>query len=109
MLLGQFNFGSNLLRNSYFRALGKLSFGTGCIAPIVIMLMYHGQEYSLSIDTLNTLYLALGNIISVIMACIPLYLIVEHPLKCLLELTILPKLSHDSILRRKYMPSNYIE
>ena len=108
MLLGHFNLGLSLLRNSYFRALGKLSFESGCIAPIVIVLMYCGQEYSLYLETISVLYLAIGNITSVVAACFPIYLAVEHPFKNLLQVSIMPYLSHDDVLKRKYMPSEYV-
>jgi hypothetical protein len=42
IFLGHFNLASVSLRSVYFRALGKLSFSSALISPIVITLMYQG-------------------------------------------------------------------
>jgi hypothetical protein len=98
------------LRNDYFRALGKLSFEGALVCPIVIVILYCGQDYAIYLTNPGVLYLGCGNVLSVLASSLVIYLIVEHPLKRLVDLMIVkPFLSHDELLRRKYQPEKYVE
>ncbi|TNV82284.1 hypothetical protein FGO68_gene11296 [Halteria grandinella] len=84
MFLGRFNSGLRSLRSPYFRALGKLSFSCALISPIVIICMYCGQDYTMYLTILDGVAFGMGNIISVVLCSIVVYLGVEYPLKRLI-------------------------
>lgn len=80
MCLGHFRSGAVTLRNSYFRALGKISFEANLLAPILIMIVYSGQEYAIYLTITGGAMFGLGHILIIIMVSLIMYLLVEYPL-----------------------------
>ena len=81
IFFGQFNVGMKSLRNSYFRAFGKLTFEAALITPIIIVLLYCGQDYALYLTIPLGIAFGTGNILSVLGASLLIYLCIEHPLR----------------------------
>jgi hypothetical protein len=81
MFLGRFNSGMRSLRNPYFRALGKLSFESALISPIVIICLYCGQDYTMYLTVFRGIAFGMGNILSIVLASLIIFLFIEYPLK----------------------------
>ncbi len=81
IFLGHFNVALRSLQNNYFRAFGKLSFSAALISPLVITLMYQGQTYAMYLTIMGGVVFGMGNIVSILLVSLVLYLTVEYPLK----------------------------
>ena len=86
MVTGHFNSGMRCLRNTYFRALGKISFESALVSPMVITLAYQGQEYPMYLTIPGGIAFGMGNIISILSVSILIYLFLEYPIKRLVYL-----------------------
>jgi hypothetical protein len=102
MFIGHFNNGLRTLKNTYFRAFAKLTFMCAIISPVIVNLIYCGREDAIYLSNPTAINLGAGNIICVALAAFPLYLLVEFPVKRLLEVLITDRLGHHDILRKKY-------
>lgn len=103
VVLGHFEIGRIVCSNSYMRGLGKLTYSGALLCPIVITLAYCSQDYSMYLTIPGVMYLGIGNIISELIVCFFVYLSIEYPLKNLVGLTLLKKISHDEVLREKHI------
>jgi peptidoglycan/LPS O-acetylase OafA/YrhL len=81
MILGHFNSGMRSLRNPYFRALGKISFEACLISPMIIVLMYCGQDYTMYLTVFRGIAFGMGNILAIVLASLATYLFLEYPMK----------------------------
>ena len=88
MFTGNFNSGMRCLRNVYFRSLGKVSFESALLSPMIITLAYQGQEYPMYLTVMSGIAFGMGNILSILSVSILVYLFLEHPLKQLTRLLI---------------------
>ena len=86
MVTGNFNSGMRCLRNVYFRALGKVSFESALVSPMVITLAYQGQEYPMYLTVFGGVAFGMGNILSILLVSIPIYLMIEYPIKRLVQI-----------------------
>jgi hypothetical protein len=102
MFIGHFNIGLRTLKNTYFRAFAKLTFICAIISPVIVNLIYCGREDAIYLSNPTAINLGAGNIICVALAAFPLYLLVEFPVKRLVEILITDKLGHHDLLRKKY-------
>ncbi|CDW83385.1 UNKNOWN [Stylonychia lemnae] len=103
VILGHFEIGRIACQNNYMRALGKLTYLGGLLSPIVITLLYCGLEYSAYLTTPGVLYLGIGNILTLTIISFFVYLTFEYPFKVIIGASIMKKISHDDILRTKYL------
>jgi peptidoglycan/LPS O-acetylase OafA/YrhL len=103
MIFGHFNIAKRSLTNGIFRALGKLSFQSALIYPIVIMYYYGSVQYGIYLTFVGVQYIATGNMVCIVLAGFVLYMLVEYPFRALLQNIVLKKLSHDDILREKWL------
>ena len=103
MFIGHFNSGLRTCKNTYFRSLAKLTFLCAIISPVIVNLIYCGREDAIYLSNPTALNLGAGNIICVCLASFPLYLLVEYPMKRLIEVLITDKLGHHDILRKKFV------
>jgi hypothetical protein len=69
------------LKNTYFRAFGKLTFLTAIISPVILNIMYCGREDAIYLTNPTVMNIGAGNIICVALAAFPLYLLVEYPIQ----------------------------
>ena len=99
MFIGQFNSGLRTLKNTYFRALAKLTFICAIISPVVLNLMYCGREDAVYLTNPTVMNIGAGNIICVALAAFPIYLIVEYPIQRLTQVLITDRLSHHELLK----------
>ena len=79
MCIGHFNSAAVTLRNSYFRALGKLSFEANLLAPILIMLLYSGQEYAIYLTIIGGTMFGLGHVLVIVIVSLLMYFLIEYP------------------------------
>jgi len=101
--LGHFEFGRIICQNNYMRAFGKLTYLGGLLCPIVITSLYCRLEYSTYLTTPGVLYLGFGNTLVELLLCFFVYLTFEYPFKVIIGRSIMKKISHDEILRTKYL------
>ena len=85
------------------RAFGKLTYLGGLLCPIVITSLYCRLEYSTYLTTPGVLYLGFGNTLVELLLCFFVYLTFEYPFKVIIGRSIMKKISHDEILRTKYL------
>jgi hypothetical protein len=98
IFLGNFNIGYRFLLNPYFRTIGKLTYEAGLLYPIVIMLYYGRTQAGLYMTTADVICMGTGNIISNLFTGFFLYMIIEYPLKRLIDISISSKISHDAVV-----------
>lgn len=99
IVLGHFNIAKIALTNCYFMALGRLTFVSSLIYPLVIMYTYASTEEGLDLTVLAVIYYGMGNIVSIMIACFFIYLCFEFPFKRLIEWFLISKVNHDNILK----------
>eukprot|EP00347_Sterkiella_histriomuscorum_P013100 403366020 len=102
-VLGHFRIALVACNHDYMRGLGKLTYLGGLLCPIIIVIAYCSQEYSMYLTVPVVIYLGIGNIISGIICCTFVYLTMEYPLKNLCQILVGKKISHDSILKEKWL------
>eukprot|EP00347_Sterkiella_histriomuscorum_P018864 403343880 len=102
-VLGHFRIALVACNHDYMRGLGKLTYLGGLLCPIIIVIAYCSQEYSMYLTVPVVIYLGIGNIISGILCCTFVYLTMEYPLKNLSQILVGKKISHDQILREKWI------
>jgi uncharacterized membrane protein len=66
--------------------LGKVSFESALLSPMIITLAYQGQEYPMYLTVMSGIAFGMGNILSILSVSILVYLFLEHPLKQLTRL-----------------------
>lgn len=98
MLIGQFNCGMRCLRGTYFRAFGRLTFICAIISPVVIFLMYYGRSQAIYLTGMTSNNIGAGNVMCVLLAAIPVYLIIEYPINRLTQVLIAKRLGHHELL-----------
>jgi hypothetical protein len=103
IFLGHFNSGLRTLKNTYFRAFGKLTFLAAITSPVIVNLMYCGKEDAIYLTNPTVMNIGAGNILCVALAAFPLFLLVEFPMQRLFEILITDRLSHHELLRKKYL------
>ena len=104
--MGGFTFGKAFMSLSIFRVLGKLSFESALITPLMIQLIYSQQAQGLFIQFNKVIELGLGNVVAVMVASIFLYLLFEFPFKRLIQFSLLPYCSHDEVMKLHYVRRN---
>ena len=85
------------------RAFGKLAYDAALAGPIVITFLYFGQEQSIYLSDPTSLILGAGHIMCNLLAAFVLFVFVEYPLRTAITVFIMPKLSHDDVLRRHHL------
>lgn len=80
-VLGHFRLGVVACNHDYMRALGKLTYLGGLLCPIIIVIAYCCQEYSMYLTVPVVLYLGIGNIFSGIICSFVVYMSLEYPFK----------------------------
>ena len=102
ILLGHAQTGKHTFQDSYVRAFGKLAYDAALVGPIVITFVYFGQEQSVYLSDPTSLVLGSGHIACNLLAAFVLFIFIEYPLRTSITVFILPKLTHDDVLRRYY-------
>jgi hypothetical protein len=92
---GGFPIARAFLSRPFFIGLGKLTFVTALITPIMVQLIYSQLPEGLFIYFFGVQQLGIGNVICVMMAGLALYLLFEFPFRRLLQWSVLPKISSD--------------
>ena len=92
---GGATFAKAFLSRPFFLALGKLCFIAALITPIMVQLIYSQMPSGLFVSFEVVLELGVGNVICVMVAGIILYLLIEFPLKRIIQWSILPAISSD--------------
>ena len=100
---GGFTFGKVFLGRPIFRVLGKLSFESALITPMMVQLIYSQLPNGLFVQFNKVLELGLGNVVCVMVAAVFLYLLFEFPFKRIIDFTLLPYCSHDEVLHLNYV------
>lgn len=100
---GGFTFGKVFLGRPIFRVLGKLSFESALITPMMVQLIYSQLPNGLFVQFNKVLELGLGNVVCVMVAALGLYLLFEFPFKRIIDFTLLPYVSHDEVLHLHYV------
>ncbi len=104
VVVESFRLGLLVTSNGYMRAFGKLSFTCGLLCPLIVTLAYCSQEYALYLTVPGVLYYGIANIMADLIASFFVYITVEYPMKRIVALVVMKKISHDEILRQKYCP-----
>jgi hypothetical protein len=104
ILLDHMHAAKRFLTNSYFRSMGKLSFETTLIYPIIILFFCVSQRNTYYVCFFSTMMFGMGNTLANILFAILLYLSIEYPFKNLIIIFIRPKITHDDMLRKKLCP-----
>ena len=94
-----FSLGKAFLSLPLFRTLGKLTFESALITPIMVQLIYSQLPDGLYVQFNKVLELALGNIVAVMIGGIFMYILFEYPFRRALELTLLPYCSSEKAMR----------
>ena len=94
---GGFTFGKAFISRALFRVLGKLSFESALITPLMVQLIYSTLENGIFVQFNKVLELGLGNVVCVMIAAFFLYLLFEYPFRRVIELTVLKYVSHDEV------------
>jgi len=102
MLLGHFNWGSVMMKNTYTRAFGKMTFISALASPIVITCLYLTQDYAIYLTNPVSTVLASGHVIANMCFAFLMYLVVEYPVKTFIGILLNGRLSHNKLLRKKY-------
>lgn len=102
MFTGGFTFGKEFLSLPVFRSMGKLTFESALITPIMVQLIYSQLPDGLFVQFNKVLELGLGNVVAVMVAGLCLYLLFEYPFRRLLELTLAPYCCTDEAMRLSY-------
>jgi hypothetical protein len=92
---GGFPMARAFLARPFFIGLGKLTFVTALITPIMVQLIYSQLPEGLFVYFIGVQELGIGNVICVMMAGLTLYLLFEFPMKRLLQWSVLPAISSD--------------
>jgi len=100
---GGFTFGKAFMSRPLFRVLGKLAFESALITPLAVQLIYSQLPNGLFVQFNKVLELGLGNVVCVMVASIFLYLLFEYPFKRLIDISLLPYLTHDDVLELVYV------
>lgn len=100
---GGFTFGKVFLGRPIFRVLGKLSFESALITPMMVQLIYSQLPNGLFVQFNKVLELGLGNVVCVMVAGTFLYILFEFPFKRIIDFTLLPYFSHDEVLHLNYV------
>lgn len=107
IIVGHFNIGKISLTNDYFRAIGKLSFESALIHPIIIMMLYGSTQGGLYLTVWSVLYFGIGNVISIAIAGFVIFMVFEYPAKRLIQWTLIPQVSHDNLLKKQTLVKEY--
>lgn len=83
IIFGHFNIGKRSLTNGIFRALGKLAYEGTLIYPIVIMFYYGSVQYGVYLTFVGVQYIAVGNMVNVLLAGFVLFMLAEYPMRAL--------------------------
>ena len=102
MLLGHFNLGLRTLKNTYMRAMGKQTYICALASPIVITLIYLGQDYALYLTNPSSTIFGAGHVLCNVMTSFLLYIFIEYPLKTVVGY-LTPFVSHTELLKKHYM------
>jgi len=102
ILLGHAQTGKHAFQNSYVRAFGKLAYDAALCGPIVITFLYFGQEQSVYLTDQTSMVLGAGHISCNLLAAFVLFIFIEYPLRTAITVFVLPKLTHEDVLRRHY-------
>ena len=92
---GGFPMARAFLARPFFVGLGKLTFVTALITPIMVQLIYSQLPEGLFVYFIGVQELGIGNVICVMMAGLALYLLFEFPMRRLLQWSVLPAISSD--------------
>ena len=103
VFMGHFNFAKSLLIHPYSRAIGKICFEAALVTPIVITLLYFGQDNSVYLTNPNSLIFGTGHIVVTALVGFLLFIFVEYPLQTAINILISNRLSHAPMLREKYL------
>ena len=95
---GGFTFGKTFLTRPFFLVLGKLTFITALITPMMIQLIYSTMDRGLFVSFNRVLELGVGNMITILVAALLLHFLFEFPLKRLFQITLYRFVSHDKVL-----------
>ena len=104
MIMGHFNSGLRTCKNTYFRSFGKFTFLGAIISPIIVNLLYCGGEEAVYLSNPTAMNLGAGNVICILLAVFPLYLIIEYPITRLTFILLKSKVTHTELLKNTYMP-----
>lgn len=83
------------LSRPFFVGLGKLTFVTALITPIMVQLIYSQLPEGLFVYMIGVQELGIGNVICVLIAGLTLYLLFEFPIKRLLQWSVISAISSD--------------
>lgn len=99
MIIGHFNSGNRALRNDFFRAMGKLSFESALLHPIVIMFFYSSPENGTFLNFSIGFAIGMGNIFCTSLVSLVVYLTFEYTSSSLVAYFLDTKLSHKRLIR----------
>jgi len=102
MFLGHFDIGMHAMKNTYCRAFGKMTFLAALASPIVITLLYLGQDYALYMTNPQATTFAMGHIFCNLWIAFLLYIFIEYPIATLLGHVVTYKLRHTDLLKIWY-------
>jgi hypothetical protein len=86
----------------FFLVLGKLTYTTSLITPLMIQLIYSQLPNGLFVSFNKVIELGVGNVICVMAAGLVLFLFFEFPMHRMLQWTVYPKISADSAKHTYY-------
>jgi len=101
--MDSYTMGREFLSRPFFQVCGKLCFITALITPLMIQLIYSTLPGGLYVSFNRVFQLGFGNVIAVMVTGLLLYIIVEFPLRRLLEWSILHRLSSDKAVHKAYV------
>lgn len=78
IVLGHMEPARVFLTNSYFRALGKISFIGALIYPMIILVFLGSMYESYYITFFSTFFLGMGNILSAMLSGLVIYVTLEY-------------------------------
>ena len=100
---GGFTFGKAFMGRAIFRVMGKLSFESALITPLMVQLIYSQLPDGLFLQFNKVFELGLGNVVCVMVASICLYLVFEYPFSHLIRITLMPYLSSDDVMELAFV------
>lgn len=107
IFLGNFDIGKLFFMNSVWRAMGKLTFETALIYPLVIVAYVAQSQMGFYLTTANNLMTGFGNIASCLIFGTFVYILVEYPSRKIIQYTVMPMISHDENVRNYLAAKNF--
>ena len=102
LCLGHLDFSINLFNSSGFKFLGNFSFIGSLMGPYIINCILQDTEQAQFVTISNLAYLATSHITLTFVVSSGVSFLIEHPIRTLMNVLVIDKISHDYLLREKF-------